>query len=64
MCRPHSRLPAIGIVLGTLRVLINGLIMIHYMYSWGGLGRRIMLTFDIRGADAVSNSSSVALRWR
>ncbi|SRR6266508_2106332 len=54
---PALRLPAIGIVLGMLRVLINGLIIIDYIYGWGGLGRR-MLTFDISGYDAVSNSSS------
>jgi ABC-type dipeptide/oligopeptide/nickel transport system permease component len=54
---PALYLPAIGIGLGMLRVLINGLIIIDYMYGWGGLGRR-MLTFDISGADAVSNSSA------
>ena len=55
---PALRLPAIGIVLGMLRVLINGLIMIDYIYGWGGLGRR-MLIFDIGSFDTVSNSSSV-----
>jgi ABC-type dipeptide/oligopeptide/nickel transport system permease component len=54
---PALRLPAIGIVLGMLRVLINGLIIIDYMYGWGGLGRR-MLTFDISSFDAVSNSGA------
>jgi len=47
----------IGIVLGMLRVLIHGLIIIDYMYGWGGLGRR-MLMFDFSGFDTVSNSSS------
>jgi len=54
---PALRLPALGILLGMLRVLINGLIIIDYMFNWGGLGRS-MLTFDISGGDAVSNSSA------
>jgi ABC-type dipeptide/oligopeptide/nickel transport system permease component len=54
---PALRLPALGIALGMLRVLINGLIMIDYIYGWGGLGRR-MLTFDIGSFDTVSNSSA------
>jgi ABC-type dipeptide/oligopeptide/nickel transport system permease component len=54
---PALRLPMIGIVLGMLRVVINGLIIIDYMYGWGGLGRR-MLIFDISDFDTVSNSSS------
>jgi ABC-type dipeptide/oligopeptide/nickel transport system permease component len=54
---PALRLPMIGIVLGMLRVLIHGLIIIDYMYGWGGLGRR-MLMFDFSGFDTVSNSSS------
>jgi ABC-type dipeptide/oligopeptide/nickel transport system permease component len=54
---PALRLPAIGIGLGMLRVLINGLILIDYISGWGGLGRS-MLTFDISGADSVSNSSA------
>jgi dipeptide transport system permease protein len=54
---PALRLPAIGIVLGLLRVVLNGLIIIDYMYGWGGLGRR-MLTFDISGFDTVTNSSA------
>jgi ABC-type dipeptide/oligopeptide/nickel transport system permease component len=54
---PALRLPAIGIMLGLLRVVLNGLIIIDYMYGWGGLGRR-MLTFDISGFDTVTNSSA------
>lgn len=56
---PALRLPAIGIGLGLLRVLINGLIIIDYMYNWGGLGRS-MLTFDIGEFNTVSNSSAAS----
>jgi ABC-type dipeptide/oligopeptide/nickel transport system permease component len=56
---PALRLPAIGIGLGLLRVLINGLIIIDYMYNWGGLGRS-MLTFDSGEFNTVSNSSAAS----
>jgi ABC-type dipeptide/oligopeptide/nickel transport system permease component len=56
---PALRLPAIGIMLGLLRVLINGLIIVDYMYNWGGLGRS-MLTFDINEFNTVSNSSAAS----
>lgn len=56
---PALRLPAIGIVLGLTRVLINGLIIIDYISGWGGLGRS-MLTFDIGGVDTVSNNSAAS----
>jgi dipeptide transport system permease protein len=56
---PALRLPAVGIVLGMLRVLINGLIIIDYISGWGGLGRT-MFALDVREFDTVSNNSSAA----
>jgi peptide/nickel transport system permease protein len=38
---PALRMPLLGIVLGTVRVLVHALIIIDYMYGWGGLGNQI-----------------------
>ncbi len=54
---PALRLPAIGIVLGMLRVMINSFIIIDYAYGWGGLGRR-MLMLNSSDFDIVSNTSA------
>jgi ABC-type dipeptide/oligopeptide/nickel transport system permease component len=42
---PALWLPLLGIVLGMLRVMVGGVVIIDYMYAWGGLGRR-MLNFN------------------
>ncbi|HEX5691425.1 MAG TPA: ABC transporter permease [Roseiflexaceae bacterium] len=39
---PALRLPLLGISLGMLRTLVGGLVIIDYVYGWGGLGRKML----------------------
>lgn len=41
---PALRWPVIASSLGMLRIMVSGLIMVDYMYNWGGLGQ-LLLTF-------------------
>lgn len=59
---PALRLPLLGIALGMLRVMAGAIIIVDYIYAWGGLGR-LMLNFrpfEIAEAD-VPLSLSAAL---
>jgi peptide/nickel transport system permease protein len=38
---PALRLPLLGIVLGAVRVLVHTLVIIDFMYGWGGLGNQL-----------------------
>jgi peptide/nickel transport system permease protein len=53
---PALRLPLLGIVLGTVRVLVHALVMIDFMYGWGGLGNQIYgAVRDMRQGEAADN---------
>lgn len=39
---PALRSPVLGGTLGMLRVMVGGLVIVDYMYGWGGLGRAML----------------------
>jgi len=39
---PALQLPLVGILLGMLRVMVGGIVIIDYIYGWGGLGQRML----------------------
>jgi ABC-type dipeptide/oligopeptide/nickel transport system permease component len=39
---PALRLPLLGSTLGMLRVMVGGLVIVDYIYGWGGLGGRML----------------------
>lgn len=39
---PGLGVPLLGSALGMLRVMVSGLIIIDYVYGWGGLGRKLL----------------------
>lgn len=55
---PALRLPAIGAVLGMLRVMVASLIIVEYLYGWGGIGRR-MIDFESNSAGRPENAIAV-----
>ena len=62
---PAMRVPVLGSLLGTLRVLVGGLVMVDFVFGWGGLGRKmLMITADGRVSgtnDVVVAGSAVLL---
>jgi peptide/nickel transport system permease protein len=48
---PALRLPLLGSALGMLRVMVSGLVIVDYIYGWGGLGSR-MLRASVSGVAA------------
>jgi ABC-type dipeptide/oligopeptide/nickel transport system permease component len=51
---PALRLPLLGSALGTLRVMVGGLMIVDYIYGWGGLGGR-MLRISSAGVVSAAN---------
>jgi ABC-type dipeptide/oligopeptide/nickel transport system permease component len=51
---PALRLPLLGSALGMLRVMVSGLVIVDYIYGWGGLGGR-MLRAGALGVAAASD---------
>jgi peptide/nickel transport system permease protein len=51
---PALRLPLLGSALGMLRVMVGGLVIVDYIYGWGGLGGR-MLRVSSAGVAAASD---------
>lgn len=41
---PALAAPILGSALGMLRVIVSGLIIVDYLYVWGGLGRKVLET--------------------
>ncbi len=39
---PALRWPLIASSLGMLRIMVSGLVMVDYMYNWGGLGQLLL----------------------
>ncbi len=61
---PALRLPLLGIILSMLRLMVAGIVIIDYMYGWGGLGQRMLnfQPFKLAAADVVmSTSAALAL---
>src|SRR5581483_377394 len=61
---PALRLPLLGIILGMLRLMVAGIVIIDYMYGWGGLGQRMLnfQPFRLEAADtAMSTSAALTL---
>jgi ABC-type dipeptide/oligopeptide/nickel transport system permease component len=61
---PALRLPLLGITLGMLRLMVAGIVIIDYMYGWGGLGQRMLnfQPFRVGAADtAMSTSAALTL---
>lgn len=61
---PALRLPAIGIFLSMLRQMVSAIIIVEYIYSWNGLGQR-MLDYEFgltnRPENAVALTSALIL---
>lgn len=55
---PALRLPLLGSTLGMLRVMVGALVIIEYMYNWGGLGQRLV---GRSGGEAMAASAGVVL---
>jgi ABC-type dipeptide/oligopeptide/nickel transport system permease component len=51
---PALRLPLLGSTLGMLRVMVGGLVIVDYIYGWGGLGGR-MLRISAAGVSAAND---------
>ena len=51
---PALRLPLLGSALGMLRVMVGGLLIVDYIYGWGGLGGR-MLRVSAAGVAAAND---------
>lgn len=61
---PALRLPLLGILLGMLRVMVGGIIIVDYIYGWGGLGQRMLnfRPFELASADIpAATSAALAL---
>lgn len=39
---PALGLPILGSALGMLRLMVGGLVIVDYLYNWGGLGRKLL----------------------
>jgi ABC-type dipeptide/oligopeptide/nickel transport system permease component len=55
---PALRLPLLGSSLGMLRVMVSALVIIEYMYNWGGIGQRLI---GRSGGEAISASAGLVL---
>jgi ABC-type dipeptide/oligopeptide/nickel transport system permease component len=55
---PALRLPLLGSTLGMLRVMVSALVIIEYMYNWGGLGQRLIAR---NGGEAIAASAGLVL---
>ncbi len=56
---PALRLPAIGALMGMLRVMVSGIIIVEYISGWNGLGRR-MIDFEPNAGARPENAIAVA----
>jgi ABC-type dipeptide/oligopeptide/nickel transport system permease component len=54
---PALRLPILGGALGTLRVVVAGMVIVDYIYNWGGLGRKLL---QVTSGGVVSAASTGA----
>lgn len=54
---PALQLPLIGSTLGMLRVMVSGLVIVDYLYVWGGLGGKLL---DIQRGGIVTASADQA----
>lgn len=41
---PALRLPLLGSVLGMIRVVVGGLVIVDYLYNWNGLGSQMLMS--------------------
>jgi ABC-type dipeptide/oligopeptide/nickel transport system permease component len=62
---PSLRLPILGSLLGMLRVIISGLVIVDYLYNWNGLGTSLLKAtgaITARGAnDRLATGAAVLL---
>jgi peptide/nickel transport system permease protein len=61
---PALRLPLVGMLLGMLRVMIGSIVIVDYIYGWGGLGQRMLnfRPFAVASADtSVSITAALSL---
>lgn len=56
---PALRLPLLGAALGAVRVIVAGMVIVDFMYGWGGLGRRL-LSINAEGVVSAGNSGVAA----
>lgn len=56
---PALRLPLIGAALGATRVIVAGMVIVDFMYGWGGLGRKL-LAVNAEGVVRPSNAGVAA----
>ena len=54
---PALRLPLLGGVLGMIRVIVAGMVIVDYLYGWGGLGRKLL---SVTSGGVVSRADGVA----
>jgi ABC-type antimicrobial peptide transport system permease subunit len=53
------RLPLLGAALGAVRVIVAGMVIVDFMYGWGGLGRKL-LSVNSEGVVAAGNAGVAA----
>lgn len=56
---PALRLPLLGAALGATRVIVAGMVIVDFMFGWGGLGRKL-LAVNAEGVVSASNASVAA----
>lgn len=56
---PAMRLPLLGAALGAVRVIVAGMVIVDFMYGWGGLGRKL-LSVNSEGVVAAGNAGVAA----
>ena len=56
---PALRLPLLGATLGAVRVIVAGMVIVDFMYGWGGLGRKL-LSVNSEGVVAAGNAEVAA----
>jgi len=56
---PALRLPLLGAALGAARVLVGAMVIVDFIFAWGGLGRK-MLSLTTEGIIATSNGGVAA----
>lgn len=56
---PALRLPLLGAALGAVRVIVAGMVIVDFMFGWGGLGRKL-LAVNAEGVVSAGNAGVAA----
>lgn len=56
---PALRLPLLGAGLGAVRVIVAGMVIVDFMFGWGGLGRKL-LSINAEGVISAGNAGVAA----